>query len=336
MVTYIIIGVVSFVGNILVISVIRKSKELRHSQYVYKCSIAVSDIIWGTNISFIFLEYCFLTFSKKFRLIEYSKFELSVSQQDQSNVTVYEYETSSVSVVPMLYLTSNYIHITQIFKFMLLPISVFVSNFSLAFSAADRFCALNFPFKYKKTNTIRLAKIISVIIWIIGFLFYFLNIYILRTYDKYGGSMLQPCLDCHENKFKYLFAIIIFVPFFVMWVFTVFTLYNLYKNYKKSKTLNRTVQKAVAAEKQMSIVLILMVFAFTFSLLPTLYNHIDVYFFKEKVDYHVYFGTPENTLIYVTFLATNSIWNIIIYNVFNKKFRVASTKLFKDFFKLFH
>ena len=41
------IGLFSTVGNILIIVVIRKTKEFRKSQYVFKTSIAVSDIVWA-------------------------------------------------------------------------------------------------------------------------------------------------------------------------------------------------------------------------------------------------------------------------------------------------
>ena len=154
MITYIIIGAVSLVGNILVIFVVRKSKELRHSQYVYKCSIAVSDIIWGFTISYMFLEHCYNIFSKNFRLREIYHFDLSVSQNIQSNLTVYEYKTNFIAVMPSYMNKYNYnlvFHtISFYFKYSLMPISLFVSIFSLAFSAADKFCALNFPFKYKK------------------------------------------------------------------------------------------------------------------------------------------------------------------------------------------
>ena len=51
----------SIIGNILIIVVIKKTKEFVHSQYVYKKSIAISDIIWTLNVcictSFFAYEY---------------------------------------------------------------------------------------------------------------------------------------------------------------------------------------------------------------------------------------------------------------------------------------
>ena len=199
-------------------------------------------------------------------------------------------------------------------------------------------CPLTFPFRYKKTNTKRLAKIISILIWV-KITFIYVPFYIkTRSSPRSSTFILQPCLHCTSaDKRQTVKIIIIFVSFFLLWVLTLLTLVSLKNNYEKSKNLNRIAQKDFAAEKQMSVILILMVFAFTFSLLPTMYNYFYSTFFKNKVGnkrIRVYYLV--DSLIYASFLATNSIWNIVIYNVFNKNFRVALTKLFKATFKCFY
>ena len=55
---YLLIGTISVVGNFLVLIVVYKSKELRHSQYVYNFSIAISDIIYGSSICLFFVNSC--------------------------------------------------------------------------------------------------------------------------------------------------------------------------------------------------------------------------------------------------------------------------------------
>ena len=67
----------------------------------------------------------------------------------------------------------------------------------------------------------------------------------------------------------------VFSLFSLLWLFTVLTLVSLYKTYKRSLLLNRSVKAKIAPEKQMSIVLVAMVIAFTFSLFPTLANIIQ-------------------------------------------------------------
>merc|ERR1712240_496937 len=203
--------------------------------------------------------------------------------------------------------------VMELLTFLFLPITVLVSIVTLVFSAANRYFALTFPFKYKTTNTKIIAKVISTLVY---------------------SFVLQPCSSCTTESVMQRFnMIVIFVLFFLLRVFTVLTLFSLKNNYEKSKKLNRRAQKAFAAEKQMSFILILMVFAFTFSLLPTMYNYIFSTFFKNNLASNFYPNHLVSNFIYASFLATNSIWNIIIYNVFNKNFRVAFVKLYKDTFK---
>ena len=48
----------------------------------------------------MFLDFCSNIFSKNFRLKEIYNFDLSVSQNIESNLTVYEYKTNSIDVMP--------------------------------------------------------------------------------------------------------------------------------------------------------------------------------------------------------------------------------------------
>ena len=138
---------------------------------------------------------------------------------------------------------------------------------------------------------------------------------------------LQPPI-CAEMD-QIFDTVLLFVLVALLWIFTLLTLKSLYKIFKNSLNLNRVVRTKLLAEKQMSLVLILMVVAFTFSLSPTLYVHI--YYFALKFNY----VDCENVKIFLNvniskyFLSTNSIWNILVYNVVNKKFCMAFKALFK-------
>ena len=339
-VLYLIVGIVSVVGNTLVIYIIWKSKELRHSQYVYKCSIAVADIIWGFSISYTFLEYGVYLFSEDIRLSKVLKFGLKVSHENKSNTTVYDYDVDSMRVISNSYdETSVFFNIMVVFKLIGMPITIFVSIVSLVFLAADRFFALTFPLRYKKAKTRRSAKIVSVLIWVtVTFVYTTLNyvsFFVLNNFEN--APILQPCLNCtFESAIQKFHAIVLFIPFFLLLFFTTLTLLSLKRSYKRSKKLNRRVQKAqLSAEKQMSYVLVVMVCAFSFSLLPTLGSYVYFYFLKMKNNDISDYYNPALPHICIAFLATNSFWNIVIYNVFNKKFRAASVKVFKDTFKCF-
>ena len=119
-------------------------------------------------------------------------------------------------------------------------------------------------------------------------------------------------------------AAILFILFGQLWIFTFMTLCSLYKSHKRSSSLNKSTRKGVSLEKQMSLIMIIMVFAFTFSLFPTIYLNARLYLNKDG---------PTNISSYklffvsVAFLTTSSVWNFIIYNILNKKFRSAFVKI---------
>ena len=79
----------------------------------------------------------------------------------------------------------------------------------------------------------------------------------------------------------------------------------------------------------MSIVLVALVIAFTFSLFPTLLNNILAYTYKEN-DLKSLQGAFIHTVVAMNFLLINPVWNILIHNVLNKQFRVALKALFKS------
>ena len=207
-----------------------------------------------------------------------------------------------------------------------MKISLIVTLVSLVFAAGDRYFAIAFPFKYKKYNTIKIAKVLSIIIWFLSsFITFFRDFCEIKF--KRITVLLQP-FSC-KNQNHIFSAIFLFVLFALLWIFTFLTLKSLYDCYKRSLKLNRAVRTKFLAEKQMSLVLIFMVAAFTLSLSTTLYNHIRFYVLKL-----IYFECREeetnlNANISTYFLSTISVWNIFIYNVINKKFRLAFKALFR-------
>ena len=139
--------------------------------------------------------------------------------------------------------------------------------------------------------------------------------------------MLQPPYPYVSSNVIFVSALV-FVLFFLLWILTLLTLVSLYKSYKRSLKLNRKTRKKNSTEKQMSLVLIFMVVAFTFSLSLTVYNHASFYIYE---NYNIISKKllTDQPYIAVLFLLTNSVWNILIYNVLNKQFRTAFKAVFK-------
>ena len=316
----------------MIIVVVKKTKEFKHSQYVYKTSIAVSDIIWC-------LCLCIMI---GFGLYFYSNIFIECQRP---NITYNTYNDLTVSTVVYVNceLTTN-IHFKLLSLlyfflsfcltiFVLASISISISLVTLIFAAADRYFAIAFPFRYRSTNTIKMAKIISTIIWITSTFLHIVTFVYAINENKAVAILFQPSYE-QESFFGQSpnqdFATVLgFVLFSLLWLFTVLTLISLYKTYKRSLKLNRSVKAKVAPEKQMSIVLVAMVIAFTFSLFPTLLNHILIYTNKIN-DLKSIKGALIRTAVALSFLYTNPVWNVLIHNVLNKQFRVALKALFKS------
>ena len=313
------VGSLSFIGNILIIVVIGKTKHFRQSQYVFKTSIAVSDVIWAVLLC--------IDSAKLIHRYVFTTHELHCLPILSDKISYEGYEAKNFDCLP-IFLPSIFDGIVSIFiTFFLRKTSLMVSLISLVFAAADRYFAIAFPLKFKKTNTVKIAKVLSIIIWILSLFITIITVFtsMFNQAIKPINSFLQPS-DC-KNPNHIFESGLLFLLFGLLWIFTLLTLKSLHKSYKGSLKLNRVVRTKFLAEKQMSLVLIFMVVAFTFSLSTTMYHHIR-YYVLELYNVECYNSeTKLNLSLY--FLSTNSIWNILIYNLINKKFRLALKALFK-------
>ena len=92
MIFYLLIETISISGNILVIIIVYTSKQLHQSQYVYNCSIAISDIFWVFSISLFYVNKCFnLKNLDSMHIKEQSVHSKPNITVDENNVTIYEY-----------------------------------------------------------------------------------------------------------------------------------------------------------------------------------------------------------------------------------------------------
>ena len=316
------VGLISTVGNILIIYVIRQSRELTHSQYVYKTSIAVCGVIWSSFLFFIFgfVSYTFLTPNIGMKCGSL-RLRNNLSDVTVANVSCHlfarNFTEQSSMVCFLIFVGVGYF----------LAMTSFTASFvTLVFAAGDRFFALAFPNKYRKTNAVKTAENLSVFTWILSTLVTVVTVYRSQN-DACQTLFLQPAA-CDSSQQNFV-SVLLLVSFTLLWLFTLLTLKSLHKGSKRSSELVRRKSKKVDAEKETSFVLIFMVFAFTFSLSPTLYNHIKHNVSKQN--YEKFQRTFDlNQMVAVCFLSTNSIWNVLIYIVLSKKIRLGLKALFKN------
>ena len=325
MIFYLLIGTISVVGNTLVLLVVYRSKQLRHSQYIYNCSIALSDIIWGFFISLFFFNKFINLWSLDPAYIKEEYDPKPTVNKNKINITIWEFQIKWLTLSYEFDHHSNIIESTLFYFVVFIePITLFVSFISLLFASIDRYVALRFPFKYRGMNSIKIAKISCIFVWILSTVIYTVTYIIsIRNFRCDTVTLFQPvretyCFCKHSSLNQHITATILFILFSLLWTLTFLKLYSLYKNYSRSLSLNRKNKKGSSVEKQLSLVLIFMVISFTFSLTPTVYNHICFYAYDINFKEQIY--DENNLFTSVSFLATNSIWNFVIYNLLNKKF----------------
>ena len=203
------------------------------------------------------------------------------------------------------------------------------------FAASDRYFAIAFPFKYRRTNTVKLAKAITAIIWVLSTL----GVLYTENRAEFTNDLRMVLLQAKtwHNKPRNdsinhkVMAVTLFLLFGLLWILTLLTLHSIYSNFKKSQKLNKKAKNASAHEKQMAIVLVAMVVAFTFSMSPTIYHHVN-FFVHNNILGCIYYFHFKDFFMSTCFLYTNSAWNFLIYNLLNKKFRLELRKLFKKQF----
>ena len=167
MIFYLLIGTLSVIGNFIVLFVIYKSKQLRHSQYVYNFSIAVSDIFWGFSISVFFLTFFIKLLN--FNPINLKQMNDALNRvetiKEVNNITTFKYQLDHVRLYTDFSGYSEYFFVCLLY---ITPITLFVSFISLLFASIDRYVALTFPFRYKQLNSINIAKTASILNWLLS------------------------------------------------------------------------------------------------------------------------------------------------------------------------
>ena len=314
----------SVIGNILVLVVIYKTKVFRQSQYIYKSSIAVSDIVWGSIISVSFFsDFVLVLLRSSFAFVELNSSKTSTKSVNNETIYIYDLQFLATAVKD----SKNHIEQFKYFNFTL-SATFLISILALMFAAFDRFVALSYPLKYKGYNTLKYAKIVTVLTWVQCFFLIVSLTFIYKPQFITTTIFLQPPFlqGIEEDWIMKQFSIHLISTFFSIWLIIVATILSIYINSKKSKQLNQSNSNRKHLEKQMYFILLVMVIATTICFSPTLFNHVcyhacsNSFYSKSLVKIF-----PVSTYL----LATNSIWNFVIYNVMNKKFRTALMKLFK-------
>jgi len=310
-------SVIGSILNIFVLAVIFFSPSLRHTQFIYKASIAISDVILSL---FVFPSIFYNTHKQVFRLLNI--YEINFPINESQNITI---STSDKAYK----FNSVYLNISG----MSASLVVFASFYTLILAAWDRLYAVSSPLKYRQTQTRKKSIRLALIVWLIAFIVSLLPVVV-------GPSLYyrskNRALSSMQGSLASLVLITCFaLPIPLMWTLSILTFWKTLQHTKKGKKL--VAKKSLtqsSLEIRLAKNLLIMVGAFTVSIMPMFillivelsipisaltsprtvnFNYLYNYFTVEKVS--------------IGFMLSNTILNIIIYNAQNLEFR-------KGFFSL--
>ena len=317
------------IANLTIITVILKNSMFPTSQLIYKLSLAWADLLVGVFVfpSFIitFYKLHIRSYQKQMSIFDHLKDKNknttdSITPLDQIDSSYYKPEISSAYC--------NFFGFITLF-------SLFNSVFTLMLASCDRFVSLSYPLKYKRDKAILYAKCFTVGVYFISFIFAFLPIFEpeMGPYRIVSGGV--PILFM-SNSNVYIMTLVLSLPLIIKWIFTVGVLINLHrqKNLRKKLTPRHQIYD-FKTEKQLSIILSIMVVVFTVCILPVIVIEVLPKFFpflkpqsnkKLAIRPAALFSLMQLTVVII--LTSNSLWNGFIYAFKNKKFRRDAAALY--------
>ena len=216
-------------------------------------------------------------------------------------------------------------------------VSFTVSINLLTVSSIDRLRALLKPLHYNQNVAKRFAISSSIFCWMLAIFVSLLPIFINGF--SYKVSVSGYVLFQKEIAFI-LYLIMIILPLVATWIISVSIYLITQKVFEKGGDLSIN-KDDIKDQRKLNFILFLMVFAFSFSLLPTiLYILLSLYIpgIDEKLP-QTYNSTIENiisslNLTAVVIFTSNGFWNFLIYSLRMKKFRKIALEKYKKIWNL--
>lgn len=317
-------------ANAMVLAVFATTKTLQNSQAIYKCSLAVADLLVGLFGLPSFAINLYRMTWKDVEIggvISLNDFDLAKQfiDWDQSPMpgrngsTVRRTTGQSASLFdPRLGLATG----------ILLTISLMVSVYSLTMAGFDRLLAVSKPLRYRRHVAKRTATRSIIVIWILAIT---LSLIPLMTDLDYAMSTVLYVVygDGAQAFYIVLFAI----PICIVWVTNLLTFIIVRRKNLKRRSLTNYATKSTKDKDndyRLAVTLMIIVGVFTICCLPAVIISITFLQFKAlEDDYQPYRGYVFNSIDVVAgiVLMSNSLWNYFIYSGRNEDFRRASRLL---------
>ena len=315
-------------------------KEQRHSQDIFRIFLAVADIICGLILLPTAINTMLKTYQRDLRF----QTPINIIGQERFISTngsyIYKNTTLTINMLETITMAKNRlfgsVYINSIGFFT--NVSYTVSIYLLTVSSIDRLRALSKPLHYNQNVAKRFAISSSIVCWILAIFVSVLPIFVNNDFSyeiNVSGFALFK-----EDIATILYLIITTPPLVATWIISISIYLITRKVFNRSRKLS-TNKDDVENQGMLNFILSLMVFAFSFSLLPTvlvilLYLHISGVDLHSPKTYNSTIGNIAASLklTAIIILTSNSFWNFLIYSLRIKSFRKIALKKYKKILNL--
>ena len=321
---------ITTVVNIVVIFVFSRRKSLSNSQTTYKLSLAAADLLVGVFV-FPTCVYTLYTIVGTPLTTDLKRTVTGYQLINESYVEVQAYISDRIHEnLRKKFLSPAYIDTVGFFT----TVSIFVSIYTLAGAGFDRFRAVYKPLSYDKVRANKIAKISSVVAWILAIIIAIVPILIPANILHYGivFSLIVATLN-FSGIILYIF--LFFIPLLIVWVVNI-AVYVVIKRHNRSRrrVSVSSVFKTDDIEKKLAATLRLMVGIFTFNTLPLWITLLCNLFISnvspetpETLNTKAMFALITAQAVSVLLLLGNSLCNFFIYNNRSEEFRKTVKEL---------
>ena len=298
---------------------------------VYKLSLAAADLLVGV---FVYPTFAYTLYATRVGpLVKRTLDEGEVRSNSSFNSTLFEAYGVPDPLAKDYYIQSLSIPYRNAFG-LFTAVSLMVSMSTLMFASYDRFRAISAPMTYDKTQATKIAKRVTVALWLVAFILGALPTLVseLGGYGIVAGGIL---IAVREDVSLIMHGIALGVPFVVVWILTVSVnvIVKRQARYRRKLMSNRQNQDS-KTERRLTKTLLIMVGVFTACILPALIFVLIPEFVPSVNSENVRVLAREPARIFITLelavviiLASNSLWNCFIYSFRNKEFRKDAASL---------
>ncbi|CAK8697196.1 uncharacterized protein LOC143459149 [Clavelina lepadiformis] len=322
----IILAVGVIFANSTVLAVYCTKPKLRNSQAIFKIFLAVADLLVGVVVLPTFVSTLYgLVFRRTFVKSSFNQMDFVVVNGTQ-NFTKPSSIFLEVPLSPLL--TRTYINTVDFFS----VTSVAASAYSLIAAAIDRFLALHRPLVYFPHVAKKLAIQLCVSVWILALIFAILPMVVPTL--KYG-LVASILISSVGPASLIMYAVALLIPLIALWILTLATYEALRRHARKQNRFTVKSDRDIAV--CLAKTLLIMVLAFTFSLVPSIILVVVSHFLPsinfnnpDKLNENAAVAYNSAEFVSVLILVCNSLWNGFIYSIRSEEFRKAAREIYRS------